>query len=664
MGSARIPEYPPPDEAMIGRFARGNAPADVRAAKVLQVTTAGILVAAAAILEYGTVLGGTLTVGLSVASLCFTGLPIIWGAAKGLLRLRTNVDELVSIAIVASVILGEWISAAVVAWIMVLGSVIEQYTSQRARRHIEALSASGPDAALLIGDDGRVRRVRVDELQPGQEILARPGDVIAADGVIEEGESDVDESMLTGEGMPADKTAGDRVLSGSVNGSGSLRIRVERAGRDSTHGKIVELVREAERHRAPVLRAAQAYARWFTPSILTLAGAVWVITGDPLRAVTMLIVGCPCAFVLATPTAIVAALGRASRRGLLVKGGQYLEAAAGVEVLALDKTGTLTSGNCRVGHVVPLDGRAPEELLRRAAGLEAAADHPLARAVVEKAAQAGIEVTGVSIRRQAGLGVSEIKGHDNRPWHIGNKRLMERRKVPIRSETQRQAEALEAEGYRVLFLSEEDELRGLLAIEDEIRPEALPTLANLRGAGYRDIYMLTGDAETSARRVGEDLEISPHQVRAQLLPDDKYRFIESMERRGRRVCYVGDGTNDGPALAVASVGVSIGSRENNVALETANVVLMRDGLAPFPFLFELSKATTRTINQNLILFGLLVNAAMLLLSGLGFLTPILGAAGHNAGSVAVVLNSARLLRFRSRAKDSIERESKRPSGVR
>ena len=356
---------------MIGRFAGTGAMADVSRKNLATVVAAAALLVAAAVAKYLVHAPEAVVIGLSLGSLCLTGFPIIWGAVRGLLRLTTNVDELVSIAIVASMFLGEWISAAVVAWIMVLGGLIEQYTSQRARRHLERLIASSPDYALLLADDGQVTQVPVDQLRPGQRILVRPGDVIAADGLVEEGESTVDESMLTGESIPVDRVAGDRVSAGTINGEGSLKIRVERVGRESTQGKIVQLVQQAEQHRAPILRAAEAYAKWFTPTVLALAAGVWAITGDPHRAVTILIVGCPCAFVLATPTAVIAALGRASKQGVLVKGGKFLEACAKVDVLAFDKTGTLTTGRCRIRDVIALNGMTPEQVLAHAARLEA-----------------------------------------------------------------------------------------------------------------------------------------------------------------------------------------------------------------------------------------------------------------------------------------------------
>jgi len=632
---------------MIGRFTRGGVLAHVDRGDLLRVSTAGGFILAAVILEYAVGAGPSVIVGLAAASLLLTGLGIAWDALRGLARLETNVDELVSLAIIASAVLGEWITAAVVAWIMVLGGLIEQWTSQRARRHIEALSAAGPERALRVEADGQIRAVPVEELRPGDTILARPGDVIAADGVVEEGESLVDQSMLTGESMPVEMGQTDLVSAGTINGDGSLKIRVRRAGRQSTHGKIVELVREAEQHRAPILRAAEAYAKWFTPAVLLLATVVWMLTGEPLRAVTVLIVGCPCAFVLATPTAIVAALGRASQKGILIKGGQYLEACAAIDVLAMDKTGTLTTGQCRVCEVVATDGESRETLLAHAARLESRAEHPLARAVVAEARLAGVETNRpANIRREAGLGVCEIPVDGAEPWRIGNARFMERQEVAIDDPAQARAAALRGEGRSVLFLAEGRRLRGMLAIEDEIRGEAASVLASLKKAGYGQSHILTGDSPTVARRVGHCLEVPEENIRSEMLPEDKYEFIQSLRRQGQEVCYVGDGTNDGPALAAASVGVSIGSRENTVALETAHVVLMRDGLAPLPFLLRLGKATRRTIHQNLILFGLLFNGAMLCLSGFGVLTPVLGALGHNLGSVAVVFNSARLLRFR------------------
>ena len=365
----------------------------------------------------------------------------------------------------------------------------------------------------------------------------------------------------------------------------------------------------------------------------------------------MLIVGCPCAFVLATPTAVIAALGRASKRGILVKGGKYLEACAKVDVVAFDKTGTLTSGDYRLSDVIPLDGVANNDLLRHAARLEASAEHPIAHAIVAEATRRGLRVSAApNMRREAGLGVTEIVDDaESCAWRIGNERFLERHGVAIPPPTVEKVEALREQGLSALYLAYGDCLKGILTLEDQARPEAEPALEALRSTHSQATIMLTGDARTVAARVAGELRFEDADVHSESLPEDKYAHIAALQEAGRRVCYVGDGANDGPALAVATVGVSIGSRENTVALETADIVLMKDGLSGLPFLFNLAKTTTRTINQNLILFGLLFNAGMLYLSASGALTPIMGALGHNLGSVAVVLNSARLLRFKDAA---------------
>ena len=630
---------------MIGRLARDGVLAQVGPGKVAQVVLAGLLIGAATVAQYLVELPGWVAIALCLASLSLTGFPIIWEALKGLVRLQTNVDELVSLAIIASLVLQEWISAAVVAFIMVLGGLIEEFTSERARRHLEALTAATPRQAVVVDPDGSTREVAVGDLQVGQTVLIRPGDMVPADGVVADGASEIDESALTGESRPVAKEPGEAVASGTVNLDGSLRVELSRVGDDTTHARIRRLVEEAERHRAPVLRQAERYARWFTPAVLVLSGTVWAATGDVYRAVTMLIVGCPCAFVLATPTAVVAALGRASREGILVKGGKFLEAAAQVRVVALDKTGTLTTGRSEVHEVLPLDGLPADAMLGQAARLEAGSEHPVAQAVVDEARRRGCEVTGhAAIQRIPGLGV--VERSDSTPWSAGNRALMEQVGVDVSPEAEQRAVQMADDGLTPVFVAEGDSLRGLIALRDELRPEAAGAVSAMKDQGFGSPMVLTGDLDVVARRLTRDLGIHEDQIHAGLLPEGKYEHLRDLEEANQRVCYVGDGTNDGPALAVSSVGVSIGSRRDTVALETADAVLMRGDLMGLPFLLRLGKATARTINVNLILFGLLFNASMLVLSASGVLTPVLGAIGHNLGSVAVVLNSARLMRFR------------------
>jgi Cd2+/Zn2+-exporting ATPase len=579
----------------------------------------------------------------ALLSLGLTGLPIVLGAARGLLRLQTNVDELVSLALVASVVLGEYVVAAVVAFLMVVGSLLEEYTSGRARRHIEKIIALHPRHAVLLRA-GKQVEVPADSLRPGDRILIRPGDIVPADGTVASGVSRVDESSVSGESAPVDKEPGDEVCAGTANDNGALEVTVARVGQESTHGRIVALIEAAERHRAPIMRTAERYARWFTPVIVVLAAAVWLVTHDLHRAVTMLIVGCPCAFVLATPTAAVAAMARAARAGVLIKGGQYLEACRELDTVIFDKTGTLTTGQPRVVQVLPLAGAGEQEVLRVAALVERNADHPLGRAVLQSAAARGAlpKAGAADTIAMAGAGISGLDGASR--IAVGSERLLERLEVDLPPAASSQAQAIRATGRTVLYVVSGDSLIGLISVEDAVREEAAECLERLRAMGVEELHMLTGDAPEVAAAVARAAGLPAHAVGAGMLPGEKQKKVRELQRQGRRVCFVGDGANDGPALAEAHVGVSIGSRGNTVALETADIVLMRDGLQRLPFALALGRRTVGIINQNLLLFGLLYNVALLALSAMGVLTPILGAVGHNVGSVAVVLNSARLLR--------------------
>jgi len=639
---------------MIGRYAEPSGFRRLlRSRDLLRVAGAGALIAAGAALARllpGTALalhglplpGGAFPDGLPwvhafpLAALALAGGPIVWGAARGVARGRINVDELVAIAIAATVALGEFESAAIVAFIMSLGQLVEEITSDRARRAIEAILRERPSAALVVRD-GVTRETPVDRVCPGETVRVRPGDVFPLDGEVVGGTTSADESTLTGEALPVPKREGDAVFAGTLNLEGCADVRVRCAACDGTLARIARLVEEAERHRAPVLRTAERYARWFTPGILAVAAAVWILTGDPLRAVTVLIVGCPCAFVLATPTAVVAALGRAAREGVLVKGGRFLEAAGRVDTLAFDKTGTLTEGLPEVALVWTARGAAEEEVLRAAAGAEAGSEHPLGKAVVEAA-----RARGVAFESRAGEMVSTpglgVRAGDVR---VGSARYLEEQGVEPGAEARAFALRSQEEGRTALFVARGGSVLGGLAMRDRVRVEAPAVAAWARRSGLRTL-LLTGDQEAPARAVAAAVGVG--EARAALLPGDKLAAIRGLQEEGRTVAYVGDGTNDGPALAQAELGVSLASRCNTVALETAHAVLMEGGLRRLPFLIELGRRTVRVIHWNLLVFGLFLNAGMLTLSALGFLTPILAALAHNAGSVAVVLNSARLLR--------------------
>ncbi len=624
---------------MIGRFREdGGFTALFTRMDVIRVGAAGMLLAGSLILGYVLTSPPSWLFAVSIASLLLTGWPIVWGAIKGLARMKSNVDELVSIAIVATLILGEFNSAAIVSFIMALGGLIEEFTSNRARKAVEAVLRGRPETATVV-EGNEEKETPVGEVAAGRIVRIKPGDVIPLDGSVVSGRTSVDESSLTGEPLPAAKSSGDPVYSGTINGEGCVDIRVSCPACDGTLAGIARLIEDAETHQAPVLRVAERYARWFTPAILVMAGVTWLVTGDITRAVAVLIVGCPCAFVLATPTAVVAAMGAAARRGMLIKGGRFLEAAGLVDHVDFDKTGTITEADFEVARVWVFRGAQEDDVLCTAALAETGSEHPIARAVLGH-----LKARGLSA--ECGIGDFEAeRGRGVRAGDVvvGNRGFMEKHGIALDREILDSAESDLAGGLTALFVAAGGVLVGGISLRDRVRPEAAAVVRNLRELGLTT-RMLTGDHEAPARAAAKAAGVEA--VLSSMLPGQKQAAIREIQQGGRRVAYVGDGANDGPALAEAMVGVSLASRRNNVALETAHVVLMSGGLGRLPFLITLGRRTRRTICQNLLFFGLAFNAAMLALSALGVLTPVLGALAHNAGSVLVVLNSARLLRAR------------------
>lgn len=578
----------------------------------------------------------------SLLSLSFTGAPIIWGSIKGLLRRETNVDELVSLAIIGAVILGEYNAAAIVAFIMVLGSLLEEHASGRSRRDIEAIAAKHPTHAFVQRGSQFVA-VPLEQVVVGDRVLVRPGDIVPVDGRVELGESRVDESSLTGESIPVDKVTGDAVYTGTTNQDGALQVEALKMGEDSTFGKIVHLIKEAEDQRVPTRRIVDQFVRWYTPVVLVIAGVIWLATGDIFRPITILVVACPCALVLATPSAVLSALAYAARQGILIKGGRFLEACSDIDIVALDKTGTLTTGQLIVKGIFPLKGNGEVDILALAAKAEAGSEHPIAKAILNAALAHGLDVSfNGQMQTHLGLG---IKGVDS-DQHIavGSRRFFERIGLSIPEEAKSAEAAIFASGKTPLFVARGKEVEGLISIEDHIRPESCTVVKQLQEEIDR-VVMLTGDSGEVAQVVARQCGIPPHTVSAELLPDQKQEYLRNLQNEGRHVCYVGDGTNDGPALAQADIGVSIGTREDTIALDTAHVVLMQQGLENLPLFLALGLRTERTININLI-FAISFGFTMMALAATGILTPILGAISHNIGSLMVILNSARLIKFK------------------
>lgn len=620
---------------MIGRFAHPGAYRDLfEWNDVLRVFGGGLLALVGWIVDLvdpaPSILGNLFV----LASVAVNGAPIVWGAVRGLMDREVNVDELVSLAIVASLVAGEFLGAAVVSFVMVLGALVEEAAGESARRTIRSLVALSPEEAIVIGESGDERRP-VERVREGDRLRVRPGDRIPVDAEVTEGVSAVDESTLTGEAIPVQKAPGDPVFAGTLNQNGLLVVRATRVGVDSTLGRVIRLVTEAESHKPASVALVDRYAKWFTPAILLCAVLAWAATGELSRAVTVLIVGCPCALILAAPTATVAAIGRAARAGILVKGGAYLERAAVADAVLFDKTGTLTTGDPRVDAVIPAEGVAEDYVLRQAACVEQNTPHPLARAVLKAAHYARITLTAAEdLLTEIGVGVRGCV--EGCRIQVGSAGIGG---AALSPNLERILDSIRERGATPLLVTENDRAIGVIGVSDPVRTDAAETIRRLKALGVRRIGILSGDHDRSVRQVAE--AVGATDAWSELLPEEKLNRLRALRDSGEvgTVLFVGDGVNDAPALAAADVGVAMGARGTEAALETADIALMHDDIGRLPFLVRLGRRTLTTIRWN-IAFGLAFNLIAVVAGGTGLISPILGAVVHNVGSVIVVLSSA------------------------
>lgn len=632
---------------MIGRFSKlGEYRELFQRRETVQCLSGGALALAAFVWESQGIAPAWAGLALGLAAVALTGLPIVWGAVQGLMERRVNVDELVALAIIASLIQGEVVTAALVGFIMALGSQLEEAISDSARRSIQALAGMTPQEATRITPEGP-QPVPVDSVRRGDRLLVRPGERIPVDGQVLVGTSAVDESSITGESVPRERTVGESVLAGTLNYNGVLEIEAARVGADTTLGRVMRLVEEAEGHKPRAVRFVDSYARWFTPLVLTLAALAWAASGDASRAVAVLVAGCPCALLLAAPTATVAAVARAARSGVLIKGGAQMEAVAKIDAALFDKTGTLTLGVPRVDEVAPAEGVREEEVLRAAAGVERHAAHPLARAVLRAAKDRGLAVPEArGVLAELGLGVRGVLELDGatRRVEVGGPALLAGRALP--PELSQRLKAMRAAGATALVVLADDIPLGLLAVTDTPRPGAKRTLDALRALGIADLGLLSGDEAAPVERIAASLGIT--RAWPSLKPKDKLSVIEDYQRQGRKVLYVGDGVNDAPALAQADIGVAMAAAGTDVALETAGMALTRDDISRLPFVVSLSRSMLGVVKLNIGL-GLLSNTVAVYGGMSGLLSPIAASLFHNGGSILVVLASASLLLYRDRS---------------
>ncbi len=622
---------------MIGRFSKLGAYQELFTSREIYVAVGGGLLGLASyIVDYGRPSSSIYGYALALASVAVNGLPIVWGAIKGLAERKVNVDELVSLAIVASLIQGEFLAAAVVSFVMTVGGLIEEATGDSARKAIQSLIRISPQLATVLRNDKEFA-VPVEELAVGDCVLVKPGERIPVDAVIVSGVSAVDESIMTGESLPAEKGTGDTVLAGTLNYNGVLKAKALKVGSDTTLGKIVKLVGEAETYRPRTVRLIDRYARWFTPVILFCAAVAWGFTGDVDRAVAVLIVGCPCALILAAPTATVAALGRAAKAGVLVKGGQYLEQAASVKAVLFDKTGTLTLGEPRVVEIACSGGLTKEEVLSCAASAEQYCTHPLARAIIKAAQYAKVAINGAqNAFHEIGLGVRAMV--DGSVIEVASASVCEST-GSFPKHLKECADNSISLGITPLVVLRDRQPVGLFGVTDKIRPAAASTVREFKKLGIDSLAILSGDHEKSALRVAQSVGID--KVYTNLKPQDKVDIVKTYQSKNMPAMFVGDGINDAPALASAQIGVAMGAAGTDVALETADVALVHDDISRLPWLIRLSRRMLLIIKINIV-FGLVFNSIAVVAGGMGWLSPIMAAVAHNVGSVLVVMASASL----------------------
>jgi Cd2+/Zn2+-exporting ATPase len=595
----------------------------------------GITLASSWILEALGLGPSYLPTAFSIASLILGGYPILKGAIQTLLIPDLNVDTLVSIAAIAATSVGAYREAAVVIFIMLLGESLERVTVGKTRKAITSLIQLAPKIAW-IRREGKEVQVPIEEVKPKEIVIVKPGERIPVDGQIISGCGSINQSMLTGESIPVEKGVGDRAYCGTINESGSCEIEATQVAEDTKLAQIKRLILEAQAEKSPTQRVMDRFARYFIPAILLIALATFLITGDSLRAITILIVACPCALVLGTPTAVVASIGNAARQGILIKGGVYLEQMGRLKTLLMDKTGTLTHGRPKVVEMRPFNGLDEKEVLYWAAIAEKRSEHPLARAILGKAEEVGLNIPHPEFFESfRGRGVSAK--WNGKTIIVGSPEMLKKEGIEVPESVEG---LLKSEITTSLLIALDRRFLGFISMGDTLREKAKTTIDKIRKEGVSEIWMLTGDSHQVADRIGKELGIG---YEARLLPEEKVRKVKEWKRRGQTVAMVGDGINDAPALAAADVGIAMGAVGTDVAIETADIALMTDELEKIPAVIQLSRKALRVIKENLV-FAIVFNTIMVLLSAQGWVSMILGAVVHQISSLLVILNSMRLLR--------------------
>jgi len=562
------------------------------------------------------------------------GLPIIKESLRGFYEGQLHMVQLASIAILACIALGDYKTAGVVAFIILLGHLLEHRTALGAREAIESLLRLTPPTAHLITPQGE-KEVMVSELKPGDLIRVKPGENIPADGIIKKETTTINEASITGESLPVDKGPGDPVYEGTTNLTGAIIVEVTKVGKDTTLGKVKELILQAERTKIPIVSIIEKYFHWYIPVIIMVAGLILFFTKEANRAISALIVGAPCALLLATPTAIIAALSCAARAGIMIKDTLKIETGSQVNAVVFDKTGTLTTGELAVTGIHPVEEISPDRFLFYVASVEKHSQHPTAKAVRELARRARVKL--VEPENFEEIGGKGVRGKvEGREVIVGRETWLEENGVKVSTKVKRE------KALSVLHVAIDKRYYGWLELEDQMRMEAKETTEILKKMGIKKLVMLTGDKREVAERVAR--ESGFEEVVAECLPETKLDIVEKLKNEGYTLAVIGDGINDAPALAAGDVGIALGAMGSDVAISSASVALMSNDLRRVPYFLALARTSRGVIYQNLVLGGIFVIIG-LFLSGAGFFSPIIAALYHELGSLIVIFNSARIIKF-------------------
>jgi Zn2+/Cd2+-exporting ATPase len=610
-------------------------------ASVVHVLMAGSVLAA---LAAGAVAPASIVLYLlSILTGIWYVLPKAWSSLRAV---RPDMNLLMTIAVIGAIVIGEWFEAATVAFLFAVALSLESWSVGRARRAVQSLLEAAPPMARVRRGNDEVE-VHPEQVEIGELFIVRPGEKVPLDGEVISGTSEVNQAPITGESVPVAKHTGEAVYAGTINGDGLLQVRSTKAADQTTLANIIRLVTQAQSRRAPSEQWVEKFARVYTPVVLAMAAAVFLVL--PLlmmgtwsewfyRALVLLVIACPCALVISTPVSIVAALTRSAHQGVLVKGGLFMEAPARLNAIAFDKTGTLTEGQPQVTRLIPLNAYSEEELLIRAAALEAGSNHPLAQAVLAEASQRGITLPQAEAHRAIpGKGVTG-RWNGTLYW-LGSHRYLEERGLET-PEVHEQLESLSAAGHSVVAVGTATHLCGLIALADRPRPQARDAIAALHRLGIKHIVMLTGDNHATAHAIARELSID--HVHAELLPDEKLKAVEQLVHEHGRVAMVGDGVNDAPALAASSLGIAMGAAGSDAAIETADIALMADDVTKLPWLVAHARRTLNVIRQNIAL-SLGIKALFVLLTLFGFATLWAAIAADMGASLLVIFNGLRLL---------------------